>query len=74
MMKPMGAMSSKPAFAMGGKKPAGLGTKPTFAIKKKAQAVDDLIENEMSAISQKPSFASPEKPMRPPSSVHQEID
>ncbi len=67
-MKPIGGVGSKPAFAMAGKKPGALGSKPMFAVKKKQQAVDDLIESELGAIDKSNAFASPDKPsVRPPS-------
>jgi hypothetical protein len=60
-MKSMGGVTSKPAFAMAAKKPAvTLGTKPNFAIKKKVQAADDLIETVTTAIDNK-TYTSPEK-------------
>jgi hypothetical protein len=76
-MKQMGGVSSKPAFAMAAKKPTvTLGTKPSFAIKKKAQAVDDLLESEMNIVDNN-TYASPDRVKQPPSvaySAYKDVD
>ena len=76
-MKPMGGVNSKPAFAIPAKKPTvTLGTKPSFAIKKKVQPVVDLTESEMTAIDNN-TYASPDKVKQPPSvaySAYKDVD